>query len=215
MSGMNIFVGTGLGLWNGGGVYLSTNNGDNWTAVNTGLTDSVVRHLAVCGSNIFAGTAHGVFVTTNNGTNWKEANAGLTDSVITALTVKGAYLFAGTGSGVWKRPLSEMIVDVPQSTNQLPGDFLLEQNYPNPFNPATTISYQLPTQSHVVLKVFDVLGKEIATLVNGVEEAGYKSVLWELNNLPGGVYFYRIVTRRTDAGQTRSYTKTKKLLLLK
>jgi hypothetical protein len=91
--------------------------------------------------------------------------------------------------------------------SELTKNFLLLQNYPNPFNPSTTINYQLPTQNHITLKIFDVLGREVATLVNGVEEAGYKSVNFDASKLPSGVYFYRI--------QAGSYVQTNKMLLMK
>jgi hypothetical protein len=100
-----------------------------------------------------------------------------------------------------------MITSVPPSLAGVPEEVSLNQNYPNPFNPSTTISYQLPTQSHVTLKVFDVLGREVATLVNGVEEPGYKSVTFDATKMSSGLYFYRLT-----AG---SYVDTKKLLLLK
>jgi hypothetical protein len=76
----------------------------------------------------------------------------------------------------------------------LPGRFGLAQNYPNPFNPSTTISYELPLQNFVVMKVFDVLGREIATLVNEVKAAGRHQVLFDAANLPSGTYFYRLQT---------------------
>lgn len=85
--------------------------------------------------------------------------------------------------------------------------FELQANYPNPFNPNTTISYRLPTRSHVTLKVFDISGKEIAALVNGVEEPGYKSVRWDAVNMASGVYFYRL--------QAGDFIASKKLLLLR
>jgi hypothetical protein len=83
----------------------------------------------------------------------------------------------------------------------------LDQNYPNPFNPSTTINYQLPTQSHVTLKVFDMLGREVATLVNGVEQPGFKLVTFDASRLASGVYYYRM--------QAGKYIETKKLLLLR
>lgn len=89
----------------------------------------------------------------------------------------------------------------------LPRNLELEQNYPNPFNPNTTISYQLPGQSHVTLKIYDVLGREVATLVNGVEDPGYKSVQWEATGVASGVYFYRL-----EAG---NFASVKKLTLLR
>jgi len=82
----------------------------------------------------------------------------------------------------------------------------LEQNYPNPFNPSTTISYQLPTRGYVTLKVYNLLGQEVATLVNGIEEPGYKSVEFNAGKLASGVYLYRIT-----AGD---FIQTRKLLLL-
>jgi endoglucanase len=98
--------------------------------------------------------------------------------------------------------------NIPDETNlDIPGEFRLEQNYPNPFNPSTLISYQLPANTFVVLKVFDVLGKDIVTLVNERRLAGNHSAQFNASNLPNGVYFYKL-----EAG---TYHDTKKLLLLK
>jgi hypothetical protein len=123
-------------------------------------------------------------------------------------------LFAGTNSGtssgsVWKRPLSEMIpvTSVRQVPAQLPERFALYQNYPNPFNPSTSISFNLPLKSFVSLKVFDIMGREVATLVNEELSAGSHLQQWNVANMSSGVYFYRI--------QTGLLTETKKLLLLK
>lgn len=94
----------------------------------------------------------------------------------------------------------------------LPTFFALQQNYPNPFNPTTTIHYQLPIDTRVTLKVFNVLGQEVRTLVDDTQTAGYRSVVWDTRNDQGnqiasGVYFYRL--------QTREYTKTLKLMVLR
>jgi hypothetical protein len=85
--------------------------------------------------------------------------------------------------------------------------FELLQNYPNPFNPSTTIRYQLPSRAHVVLKVFDMLGREVTTLVNGVEERGHKSAQWNSGSVSSGVYFCRI--------QAGGYVDAKKLVVLR
>ena len=88
-----------------------------------------------------------------------------------------------------------------------PKEFKLEQNYPNPFNPTTTIQYQLPTDARVTLKVYDILGSEVTTLVNEEQEAGYKEVQFTGSNIASGMYVYRI--------QVGEYVSTRKMMLLK
>jgi len=100
-----------------------------------------------------------------------------------------------------------------------PQAFALFQNYPNPFNPSTVISYQLAVNSQVTLKVYDVLGKEVATLVNGRQEGGSYTVPFNTNEgtlgLSSGVYFYRLEAHQKDGGQAGSFVSTKKLVLMK
>jgi len=73
-----------------------------------------------------------------------------------------------------------------------PKEFKLEQNFPNPFNPTTTIQYQLPVNSKVTLKVYDILGSELKTLVNEEQEAGYKEVKFDASNVASGIYIYKL-----------------------
>jgi Secretion system C-terminal sorting domain len=91
--------------------------------------------------------------------------------------------------------------------SEIPQNFYLNQNFPNPFNPATTISYQLPKSGHVKLAVYDLLGHEIATLVNGDKPEGYYSVSFDASQIPSGMYLCRL-----GAGE---YTKTTKMILTK
>jgi dienelactone hydrolase len=92
--------------------------------------------------------------------------------------------------------------------------FELEQNYPNPFNLTTAIGYRISAVSHVTLKVYDVLGRQVATLVNENESPGYHYVTFNAANLSSGVYFYRILSEPVSGG-AGEYHDTKKLLLLK
>jgi len=96
---------------------------------------------------------------------------------------------------------------VERNSRQIPNEFALEQNYPNPFNPSTTISFSLPCSGFASLKIFDLLGKEVTTLVLKNFDAGDYSFKWDASSQPSGVYFYQL-----RAGQ---YSETKKLLLLK
>ncbi len=99
---------------------------------------------------------------------------------------------------------------------KIPKDYFLAQNYPNPFNPTTTITYSIPTQSNVEIRIYDLLGKEVVTLVSEKQEAKHYKVIWDAkdrsgNTVPSGMYFYRIVAKSRD----RIFAKTKKLLLLR
>jgi hypothetical protein len=91
--------------------------------------------------------------------------------------------------------------------SDLPTQFALMHNYPNPFNPTTTINYQLPKSAKISLRLYDLSGREVVTLVNAVQSAGYYSVIFNAANLPSGAYFYRL--------QAGNFVETKKLLLVR
>jgi hypothetical protein len=104
-------------------------------------------------------------------------------------------------------PGKDIQTAVVQGTVAIPKNFLLFQNYPNPFNPTTVIHYYLPVASHAVVKVYDVLGREVATLVNEQKSAGSYQVDFDAHLLTSGVYFYSL--------QAGTFTETKKLVLIK
>ena len=83
-----------------------------------------------------------------------------------------------------------------ENIDKVPTEFLLSQNYPNPFNPSTKIRYSVPQSSNVTIKVFDILGNEIETLVNEEKPAGTYEITWYAANLPSGVYFYQTTSRK-------------------
>ncbi len=98
-------------------------------------------------------------------------------------------------------------IGIQQVSQNIPKSFSLEQNYPNPFNPMTNVKFQMPNSGFVKLTVFDVLGREVSTLVNEQLQAGVYEVNWDAGNHPSGVYFYRM--------ETSAYTETKKMLMVK
>jgi hypothetical protein len=102
---------------------------------------------------------------------------------------------------------STMISDVKELPNSFPSDFVLEQNYPNPFNPATNIRFSLPEANQVTLKVYDMLGQEVATVVNQFMNAGTFEISFDASNLPTGIYTYSLT-----AG---NFNSVKKMMLIK
>jgi Secretion system C-terminal sorting domain len=90
---------------------------------------------------------------------------------------------------------------------QIPTTYELSQNFPNPFNPSTTINYQLPQTGHVTLKIYDILGKEIATVINEQKNPGKYAVHFDASRLASGVYIYQI--------RVNDYLSSKKMMLLK
>ncbi len=104
----------------------------------------------------------------------------------------------------WTKQIS-MIIEPPER-------FELYQNYPNPFNPKTIISFQLPHAEHVVLKIFDIIGREVRTVLNEVKEAGYYEVEFVASELPSGVYFYQI---RAKNQVSKTTVARKKMVLLR
>jgi hypothetical protein len=89
----------------------------------------------------------------------------------------------------------------------VPKKYAISQNYPNPFNPTTKIDFEIPNDSKVSIKVFDILGRKITSLVNGFIEAGYHTIEFDGSNFASGMYFYRI--------HTNGFEKVKKMVLLK
>jgi len=156
-----------------------------------------------------------LYSSSDNGASWQQVTtSGLVSATGTyffyALACKtDGTTFMGAGGagqvgGVFK---STSFTSVAKSGNTYIFNFSLDQNYPNPFNPSTTVPFYLPSRSFVSLKIFDLLGKEISTLVSEELSAGNYSRQWNAESFPSGVYFYRL--------QAGSFTETKKLLLLR
>ena len=117
------------------------------------------------------------------------------------------YRYDGETWSFSEEIFGETYVSIEHQESSQTNNFSLKQNYPNPFNPTTTINFSIPKTSFVTLKVYDVLGKEIATLVNEEKHAGNYNVKFKANGLPSGIYFYRII-----AGE---YSQTRKMIIMK
>lgn len=198
-----ITIGNNLCVAATNGVWTSTDNGANW--VHT-LTTGILSGFGKEGDNIYAVGTLPPYKSSDNGITWQLVdNNGLSTFIQNTIQFTSQYVFINTyGIGVYRRLKSE-ITSVEIETNN-PNTFLLEQNYPNPFNPSTRIQYQVSSITNVSLKVYDILGNEVASLVNEQKPAGSYEVEFDAANLAGGIYFYKL--------QAGSFVETKKMILL-
>ena len=194
---------TDVGLWR------SSDNGSTWEHIAT--PDSNLQNMTMNSlGHIYLESRTGVYRSNNNGANWVKVSGTPWPEVIkTNVNVYGfafdgsGKLYAATSAALFKS--QQTTLSIKENVSETPKEFSLEQNYPNPFNPTTVIRYSLPVNGLVTLKVFDVLGEEIATLVNQNLSVGKFSIEWNADNVPSGIYFYKL-----SAGKS---SKTKKMLL--
>jgi hypothetical protein len=202
VNGNDVYAGT----YYSAGIYKSTNNGATWNRY--GLSNRSVYSFALSGNSIIAGSdGYGVFVSPNNDTNWVQRNEGLVGMErVYGLCTLNNYIIAATDYSLYRRGLIEFL-GIKQISEQVPAHFTLSQNYPNPFNPSTKIKFDIPKSDFVSLKIFDILGREVAALVNEQLNSGTYEAEFNGTNYPSGVYFYKLM-----AGD---FTETKKLVLVK
>jgi photosystem II stability/assembly factor-like uncharacterized protein len=197
----SILVGAG-----GFGMLRTTDEGNTWDYPN--IKASNISSLAVSSSGeIFAGDLHlGIFHSTDNGYTWTLMNEGLETTNITALAIDSrGYLVAGTGGhGLYIR---DIVTSAEEDKSKIPMEFNLAQNYPNPFNPATTIQFALPEAGKFNLKVYNILGQEVVTLIDDAMSAGIYKVNFDARRMASGVYIYKLVGSNVNI--------SKKMVLIK
>ena len=213
-----------------GKIFASTSYGNTWFAQSSGTTkhlhDVVFR---TSNEGIVAGDSGIVRYTTNGGASWLSdpyldglttrdiiSVAQVDSNTVDAITVGRSLSTSPEGSSVdttfFLAVSSEPLTGVAPVSDVAPASFKLAQNYPNPFNPTTAIRFSLPSQGRggvrsVLLQVYDLLGREIATLVNEKKAPGTYAVTWDATGQASGVYLYRL-----RAGE---YVATRKLVLLR
>ncbi len=173
------------------GIFRSSDDGDTWIYTGRGCPNPCYSLIAY-DTIIFASTINGVYKMSLNDTQWTYINTGLdTKAGILSLFLDGSNLFAGTnGSGIWRRPLAE--VNVNKNQLLLPSA-QIGNNYPNPFVQKTIINFSLVKPQQITIKIFNALGKEIATLATGkFYDLGMQSIEWDAKDETPGIYICRL-----------------------
>ena len=194
----------------------TTNGGTNWTLQSSGTTNQLngvsftdANTGTVIGGIAFLDNYVGTILrTTNGGTNWTLQSSGTTSVLYGVFFIDANNGWTvGTNGTILRTTNGGVTFVVEEKDDEAPAEFLLFQNYPNPFNSSTTINYSITQSVLVTLKVYDVLGTELETLVNENKTVGTYDLNWNAAILPSGVYFYRI--------QAGEFAQTRKMILLK
>lgn len=200
------FNSASVGLAGGTTMLLTTNGGTTWGTIPAPGTSPISGIIGSGNNWWYVRQDNAINFSNNNGSSWSTqytAPAGAFTHISKSRTGNSAWAVRTVG-GICK---NDNLVGVVNVTTELPSGYQLSQNYPNPFNPSTTINFSIPENSFVKLRVFDMLGREVESLVNEQLSAG--SYLFDFNaeNLNSGIYFYSI-----EAG---SFIDTKKMILVK
>lgn len=195
-----------------GKVYKTTNGGSSWNNISGNLPDSPVNDVLIYypgtpTSIYYAAMDIGVFFTNDYGTTWVELADGLPNTVAMHLDYHQATnrLRIGThGRGVWETLNPVGLINY---SNEIPKEFSLTQNFPNPFNPVTTIRYNILKEGFVKLAVYDILGRELKSIISGNQKPGTYTVQFDGSDLSSGVYFYKLMAD--------GFTETKKMMITK
>ena len=186
----------------------TTDGGQTW--VTEILSGCSIREIEMISSQVgwFAGTNYvmNIAKTTDGGNTWAEQLTQAGFESISIVNDNVGYAVGDNGR-VYKTTNGGVTFIKGDPSESQPGEFHLFQNYPNPFNPASKINFQIPELSFVTLKIYDVVGNEIATLINKEMQAGNHEIEFDAYGLPSGIYFYKL-----KAG---SFVKTRKMVLLR
>ncbi|MCH7972327.1 MAG: T9SS type A sorting domain-containing protein [Bacteroidetes bacterium] len=196
-----------------GTILRTTDGGTTWVIQTSGTTEALFAVSFTDANNgIAVGVSGTILRTTDGGTTWVIQTSGTTNTLL------GVYFTdVNTGTAVGSAGTilrySGNVTAIEDSKTISPTKFILMQNYPNPFNPSTTIQYTISSEQFVTLKIYDLLGKEVATLVNERKSIGSYRINFDGSRLTSGVYFYRLQVY--TPGRAGSFTQTKKFVLLR
>lgn len=192
----------------GDGVYKSNDNGDSWSRANTNLKARFIYAISFdASSKIYLSAFEGgIFGSADKGNSWKNLGMEGCGASSVAANSNSKMIYVGTNNGAIYQA-ANTITDVKQAASSAPVKFSLAQNYPNPFNPSTVIGFSVPEKGNYSVKVYNIIGQLVATLVNSQLEAGNYKINFNAGSLSSGVYIYQITGKNTQI--------TKKMLLQK
>jgi photosystem II stability/assembly factor-like uncharacterized protein len=187
------------------GIFKTTDVGSTWNNILS--TTQALNSIYIKNEfGLAVGTSGQIYNTTDRGLSWTLMTSPITNQdLLRVFVVSNSLAYAvGTNGTIIKYEIPTGGIDEESLTSK---EFTLSQNYPNPFNPTTRIKFSLPQVSNVELKVFNILGNEVTTLINEEKPAGSYEVEFDASLLPSGVYFYQL--------KAENYITTKKMILMK
>jgi hypothetical protein len=211
-----------------GTILKTTNNGSSWNVLNIGLDSiSFFSIYSTSADTIYTAGSYGTILKTiNSGTNWQSQTSGTNKEITCLCFINSNTGYAVGANGLILKTTTGGIIGIKTISGSIPSEYYLYQNYPNPFNPTTMIKFEIPnsrlrrgyggqakflkageTNPKTEIRIYDVLGKEVVTLVNSELQPGTYEVDWDASNYPSGVYYYRLFTE--------NYSETKKMILVK
>lgn len=224
------------------GLLKSTDRGASWSYIAEGIPGnyanilSIIRRPGPDPDELYAGVSwrndfspdsasgNGVFVSHDSGHTWQ--NTGLDSATVVSLAFSPdkKYLYAGVNSNLQGKPRGVYRLDLSTTSAHelvtLANSFRLFQNYPNPFNTSTTLPYELPSSGEVSIKIFDVLGRKVRSLIDNMEIAGIHQILWDATNQGGelvgtGLYFVRATYVPSSPYNSATRIETRAIILMK
>ena len=188
-------------------LYLTTDGGVTWQSKSVPL-ESVSKIKMFSENEIWILGANGLVIKSQDkGDNWDYLEKVIDNTLRDIIKYSdNIYYIIGDNGTIIKYENGISFV-ISNNESKIYENFYLDQNYPNPFNPSTIITYSIPQNEFVTLKVYDILGKEISTLVNENKSAGKYSVEFKASNLPSGTYIYKLTTGNYSVSKKMSFVK--------
>jgi hypothetical protein len=200
--------GTGYASGEGAGYLIKTTNfGTSWQVLNTGLNQSIVDLKFIDDNNGWINLNYRLYFTKNGGMNFYPITSLENFNVRSSSFINSNTGFVCGDSGKVLKTTNGGLTFISHDPVFTPQKFSISQNYPNPFNPVTNIGFRVADFGLVKLTIYDILGKEIAIIVNEEMQPGSYNVDWDASNYPSGVYFYKI--------KSGDFVESKKMVLVK